>query len=104
MKYLIDEQRCNPSSLDRDERTPLHYAAHNGHLDVVKFLTFEKHCHPNQKDIRNNTPFHFAVRNGHLQVVKFLEELQCPPNVRGKRNHQLAKIKGHHNKKLTTVN
>ena len=98
---MIDERGCNPSSLDRDERTPLHYAARNGHLDVVKFLTLEKHCNPSQRDIWNNTPLQFAVRNGHLQVVKFLEELKYPPNVR---NHQLVETKGHHNNKIQWTN
>ena len=42
VKYLIDEQGCNPSCLDEDKYTPLHCAAIKGHINVVKFLTMEK--------------------------------------------------------------
>ena len=43
MKYLIDEQGCDPSCLDQ---SPLHCAAHNGQLDIVKFFTLKKCCNP----------------------------------------------------------
>ena len=48
-----------------------------------------------------NTPLHTAAENGHLQVVQFfVEELKCPPNIRGQHNvtpPQLAEKQGHHN-------
>ena len=48
-----------------------------------------------------NTPLLTAAIQGHLQVVQFfVEELKCPPNVRGRHNmtpRQLAEIKGYHN-------
>ena len=47
MKYLIDEQGCDPSCLDRNQQSPLHCAGHNGQLDIVKFLnTLKKCCNP----------------------------------------------------------
>ena len=44
VKYLIDEQGCNPSCLDENKYTPLHHAAMTGHIDIVKFFTVEKYC------------------------------------------------------------
>jgi len=82
------------------KQTPLHRAAYNGQLDIVKFLTLEKHCKPNQRDILKDTPFHIAAKYGHLQVVQFfIEELKCP-NTRGQHNAtpcQLAASQSHHN-------
>ena len=82
VKYLIDEQGCDPSCLDRNKEIPLHRAASNGHLDIVKFLTLEKHCNSNQRTIHSNTPLHYAAKNGHLQVVQFfVEKLKSPPEI-----------------------
>ena len=44
VKYLTDEQGCNPSCLDEYKYAPLHHAAMSGHIDIVKFLTVEKYC------------------------------------------------------------
>ena len=41
VKYLINQQDCNPSCLDENKFTPLHCAAMMGQIDVVKFLTAE---------------------------------------------------------------
>ena len=43
VRYLVDEQGCNPSCLDENKYTPLHFAAMNGYIYIVKFLTVEKH-------------------------------------------------------------
>ena len=48
VKYLIDEQSCNPSHLDNQIKTPLHWAAVKRHMDTVKFLTVDKHCDSEQ--------------------------------------------------------
>ena len=81
VKYLIDEEGCNQSDLDLDERneTLLHCAATKGHMEIVKFLTVEKHCDPTLQNIYNDAALHCAVRAGHTEIVKFLiEELKCP--------------------------
>ena len=68
VKYLIDEQGCDPLSqcLDRDKSTPLHCAARNGHLDIVRFLTLEKHCNPTSRNSSGTTPIHQAAQHGWL--------------------------------------
>ena len=101
MKFLVEEQNCNPSHLDKNKVTPLHLAAVTGHLDVVKYLTLEQHCDPLSTDTEfNNTPLHFAVEYGQLEVVKFfIETLHCPPDIRGWLNMtplELARVQGHH--------
>ena len=49
---------------------------------------------------------HAAAKHGHLQVVQFfVEELKCPPNVRGECNatsSQMAVAMGYHNMALLT--
>ena len=51
--------------------TPLHTAALNGYLDVVKVLMLQNI----NTEPRNNilkTPLHYAAQHGHLEVVKYL--------------------------------
>ena len=82
VKYLTDEQGCNPSCLDEHmQYTPLHWAAMKGHLDIVKFLTVEKQCDPICRDCDEDTPLHKAAAFGHIEVVKFLTlEMHCVLN------------------------
>ena len=42
VKYLTQEMKINPSFRDSSNNTPLHYAALNGHIDVVDFFIFVK--------------------------------------------------------------
>lgn len=63
---------------DRIQRTPLHYAARAGHLDVVRvFLQqpFYEYLDVNAKDADGLTPLHLAARVGHTGVVA--ELLKC---------------------------
>ncbi len=55
-------------------RTPLHCAAENGYLGIVKYLIEEKGVNPNVKDISGLTPLHFAAGSGSLEIVKYLVE------------------------------
>ena len=42
VKYLTQEMKINPSFRDSSNNTQLHYAALNGHIDVVDFFIFVK--------------------------------------------------------------
>ncbi len=58
---------------DYDNRTPLHLACSNGHLNVVKYLIEQG----NLKDINpidrwGGTPYDDAVRENHVEVTKYL--------------------------------
>ena len=46
VKFLVEEEKCNPSHLDKNAMTPLHMAAMCGHMNIVTYLTLEQHCDP----------------------------------------------------------
>ncbi len=61
---------------DYDNRTPLHLAASNGHLNVVKYLIEE--CgiiNVNPIDRWNGTPYHDALREKHSEVAEYLKSI-----------------------------
>ena len=59
-------------------KTPIHYAALNGHLDTVKFLvSFTDNPLDGSKFC---SPIHWAARNGHLDTLKILVDFTSNPN------------------------
>jgi hypothetical protein len=63
---------ANVNTRDEDGLTPLHNAAANGHLDVVKLL-LEKGADPALRSNGDWTPLDIARALGHAEVVKVLE-------------------------------
>ena len=55
-----------------DGDTPIHHAAREGHLDVIKFLAPLTE-NPNAPDKHGNTPIDLAIRRGHNEVAQFLQ-------------------------------
>ncbi|MBS0288527.1 MAG: ankyrin repeat domain-containing protein [Proteobacteria bacterium] len=71
----IREAYANNSKLDVIDNlgnTPLHYAALNGHLELVRFLVNSAKMPIGIKNFNNETSYHLAVRNQHQLVVQFL--------------------------------
>jgi len=57
---------------DFSGRTPLAWAAHSGHEEVVNFLLGREEVNPDKPDIEGLTPLSLAAWNGHEQVVGIL--------------------------------
>ncbi|KAJ2934702.1 hypothetical protein H1R20_g2410, partial [Candolleomyces eurysporus] len=59
------------NSLDVDDRTPLHWAASSGALDIVRFLLDQK-AEVDRPDNSGWTPLLIAVSAGHTEIVQEL--------------------------------
>jgi ankyrin repeat protein len=68
------EKGADVKATDQDGDTPLHWAAANGHSDVVKYLVEEKGTNVKVGDKDGYTPLHRAAANSKLDVVKYLVE------------------------------
>ena len=84
IKYLINEQRCDPLCCDKMhtcnnplrcnvvDGTPLHWAAGCGELNVVKYFVEDLKCPPNIPGHNNTTPLEEAQKRDHSNVVQYL--------------------------------
>ena len=71
MVQLLVEKGADVGSKDKDGRTPLSWAAENGHEAVVKLLV-EKGANVDSKDNSGRTPLSLAAKKGHEAVVQLL--------------------------------
>jgi ankyrin repeat protein len=70
--------------------TGLHWAAHNGHREVVRWL-LEAGANPNLRDIKfHSTPAGWAIENGHRDLVKQIVEHGAMVDVREAANYGLV--------------
>jgi len=68
----IRDEGVDMSAGDYDKRTPLHLAASEGLIDVVKYLIEECNVDPSPVDRWGGTPLDDAVRGGNGVVEQFL--------------------------------
>ena len=68
-KFLKSQNPNLPKIPNISGFTPLHYAAENGHLEVVKVLLENQE---NPGNMWGNTPLHYAATEGHTEVVEYL--------------------------------
>lgn len=73
VKFLL-ECKTNVEGKASDGNTPLHNAAKQGYLDIVKLLIEEHGADANAENSINNTPLHLAVMNERMDVIKYLVE------------------------------
>lgn len=72
VKYLIEQCDCDPSSVDDNGDSPLHYACAYGYTDIVKYLITQFEVDSLLQNGSKMTPLDAAVINGHLDIVLFL--------------------------------
>ena len=84
-KYILEENKdkgiqeqveAAVKAKDEFNRSPLHYACENGHLNIVKYLIEKQNVNKEAKDRDGWTPLYCACENGHLNVVQYLIEKQ----------------------------
>ena len=63
--------------------TPLHAAAGNGNLEMVKYLAELIEGNNNPSGYKGFTPLHVAASRGHLNVVKYYTKQLQNPNPKG---------------------
>jgi len=72
-QQTLTTNRDKVDTKDRQDRTPLHIAAAQGKVEVVRML-LERKAAVDAKDSYGNLPLHLAVRRGHSDVVRVLCE------------------------------
>ena len=75
LQQIINSQLENgdePDLKDSDGRTPLSWAAGNGHDGVVRLLAVRDNVEVNSKDNNGLTPLLWAAGHGHEAVVRLL--------------------------------
>ncbi|XP_066447918.1 ankyrin repeat domain-containing protein 26 isoform X2 [Eleutherodactylus coqui] len=78
VRQLLHKQDIN--QVDKENRTPLHLACANGHLDVVKLLV-ESKAKVNACDNDNRSPLLKAIQCQHEPCATVLLEHKADPNV-----------------------
>ncbi|CAG8579977.1 12288_t:CDS:2, partial [Racocetra fulgida] len=84
LKFLLD----NEETLGHDDngKTPLHWAASEGHETTVKYLIELNASLVNEVDKNNETALYDAVWNGHINVIEILLKEKADINIENKNN------------------
>jgi len=69
---LIEARGSDINGEGYEGHTPLSWAAHNGHEEVVKILLGREEVNPNKPDKDGRTPLSHAASHGHEGAVKIL--------------------------------
>ncbi|XP_037374615.1 ankyrin repeat domain-containing protein 66 [Talpa occidentalis] len=98
VKKILKKGFCDPNYKDVDwnDRTPLHWAAIKGHMEVMHLL-IEYGARPCLVTDVGWTPAHFAAESGHLNVLRTLHALHAAidaPDFFGDTPKRIAQIYG----------
>jgi hypothetical protein len=80
-KWLIATRAEDVNAKCHDDRTPLHVASQEGHVDAVHLL-LDHGAHVNSQDCDKWIPLHFASWGGKPKVVQLLLEHEATVNAR----------------------
>ncbi|KAI9774235.1 MAG: hypothetical protein M1839_001737 [Geoglossum umbratile] len=72
MRLLLERGDVEADSKDESGRTPLGWAAAQGHKAVVRLLLQSSNVKADSKDESGRTPLSLATENGHMEVVRLL--------------------------------
>ncbi|KAL7287521.1 hypothetical protein TKK_0018352 [Trichogramma kaykai] len=78
LKSLL-ECGFDPSVIDDDRKTALHYAVYQSDEEMIEVLV--KYCNPNILDIDGYAPLHLAVDQEHIGVIEVLLKSGVDPDV-----------------------
>ena len=93
VRYLINDERCNPNVQNANLDTPLHIVCYSKSLDIIRFL-LEKRCSTNIPDKKGETAqdiplnedgdclLHIACQWDDVDIVRYLiTDGRCNPNL-----------------------
>jgi ankyrin repeat protein len=73
MVKFLAEMYGNIEAKDENQRTPLHLACMQGHLDIAQYLHYELGCNLRCEDKDGWTPIELAHFNNHTDIVKYFD-------------------------------
>ena len=82
---VINQEAANALDPDNGNR-PIHIAAQNGHLEIVKLL-IEKGADLDTKNLKGNTAIHMAIAYDYYDVAKALEAAGANKNLPNDAGH-----------------
>ena len=82
LKYLIDNNYCNPNVTDHQDRTSLHVAVVADQFEILEYLleSKSKAC-INVQDKDGDTPLHLACDRGQQKMVSLLSSAYLSTNI-----------------------
>ena len=95
---------CDPLHRDSNGVTPLHVAAAEGQIEIVRYFISTKSCDPRVRTSENATSLDFAAEIGHEVIAKYLlDSYHCDVRLKNTdilRARKLAVANGHYNVSL----
>lgn len=79
---VLQEMVANVNHRGLDQWTALHFAANEGHFNVVKELLRHTELEKSPVSTINRTPIHLAAIRGHVNILRALFEAGAPIEVR----------------------
>ena len=94
VRDLVTNGALIDQSNDDEKHTPMHDAAANGHLDVIRYLV-EAGADMEREDYFGSTPLIRAAQQGHTNVVEYLLDMHAKESSYGETAMLQASSNGH---------